>query len=119
MGQSRGPVSSPLFNAGTVPELTLGLFENTEIPKTLAQILVEEIDCPPPGQLSGRFVIAWGCIVMESVIGALIHVHGVSRVVRLERGLVSGPSPVDACVERRIVSQQRHFALGDIGGGTL
>src|SRR5262249_9939041 len=116
IARQRGELAGP---QAQFPTLTLGLPEIREMPEGLAQILVEEIDGPPPGQLGSRFVVPWGRIVMESVIGAVIHVRRVGHAGCLESCLVSRPSSVKARVEGSIVKQERRFDLGGIRGWWL
>src|ERR1039457_884819 len=49
--------------------------------KSALQVLVEEIERSLPGQLGGGLVVTGSCIVVETVVRALIHVSGVGDVV--------------------------------------
>src|SRR5712692_998787 len=76
---------------------------------TSLQVFVEEIESALPGKLGRSLVIARRRVVVEAVIGALIHMHGVGNVIEFERLFVGGPCSVDTRVQGCIVKQQRRL----------
>src|SRR6266571_5464484 len=75
------------------------------------QVFVEKIERTLPGQLGSGLVITGCRVVMEAVVGALIHVGGVGLMVFLQGFLVRRPARIDALIERRIVQQERSLDL--------
>ena len=42
--------------------------------RALPQVFIEPIECASPREFGGRFVVTWGCVVMEAVLFTLVHV---------------------------------------------
>src|SRR5580704_9118780 len=70
------------------------------------EVFVEKIQGSLPSQLGRRLVVTWRCVVMETMVDALIDVHGVGHVIRLKRFLVGRPSLGNARIKRCIVKQK-------------
>src|SRR5271165_5210811 len=83
------------------------------------KVFVEKIQGPLPSQLGRRLIVTWRCVVMETMVDALINVHGVGHVIRLKRFLVSRPSFGDACIKRCVVKQKWRLDSGGICGRGL
>ena len=75
------------------------------VARLLTQRLVEEFQGAVPGQCGRSFVIARRRVVVEAVIRSFVNIRRVRDVIRFKRGLVRGPSGVDAVVERGIMNQ--------------
>ncbi len=68
-----------------------------------AQVLVEEVERTLPGKFGRCFVVAGRGVVVEAVIGALVHLARVDYVIGVERRFKRRPAAGDSRVERRIV----------------
>ncbi len=79
------------------------MYDGTQasVPFSVSQMLGEERWRPLPREFGGGFVVAWSCVVVESVVGSLVHVHRVVDVVGVECGLVLGPNGVSVTSQRR------------------
>src|SRR5262245_21446416 len=69
-------------------------------PRESAQVLVEELQRPVPGELRRRLVVARRRVVVEAVLRPLVDEQLIGLVVRLERGLIGRNARADAGVLR-------------------
>lgn len=65
--------------------------------------LFEKFECTFFGKFRGSFVVAWSCVVVETVVGVGVYVSSVIDAVRFQGSFVVGPARVDAFVEFRVV----------------
>src|SRR5882724_5396096 len=72
-----------------------------------AEVLVQEVHRPLPGERGGSAVVARRGVVVEAVLRAGIAVHRVRDLARLQRGLIGGPARIDPVVVVGVVDQQR------------
>ena len=67
------------------------------------QIFLEELNRSLPCQLRIGFIIAWGRIIVETMIAVFINERGVGLVVRFQRGFIVRPAFIDALIQTGIM----------------
>src|SRR5436190_12906812 len=83
------------------------------------QVFVEPIKRVLPGFFGCGFVVPWGRVVVEAVVGALVDMT-LMRHMRLGQGGIKGrPSVGDARVELAVLRVDRRLGFGGIGSAGL
>src|SRR5215467_11319405 len=99
------------------PMKPIGGLSMARRPSLPAEVLVQKVDGPLPGERSGRLVVARRGVVVEAVLRARVAIHRVRYAVGFERRLVGGPAGVHALVAVRVLDEKRRLDARGVGGG--
>ena len=72
-------------------------------------MLLEKLQGAIPGQLGVFRVVTAGRVVVKSVIGIGIHMHGVIASIGFQIGFIFGPTAIDPPIQFSQLNQQRRL----------